>query len=145
MADNVPRPTGATDEQLLAGLQPLAQVIADKLHSVPVRLGPHGDADLITELTLALAIYTGRHVLPKEVLELRNPPRPALRSWVLETRSPRTGQWRPYSAPYDEAREAHADFIGTVSHHGNARREFRVLRSTTTYAVEAENSPEQPS
>lgn len=48
----------------LAELQPLASVIAETLHTVPVRIGPGGDQDLVAELTLAIAIYCARHVLP---------------------------------------------------------------------------------
>ncbi|MFF5001744.1 hypothetical protein ACFY3G_02855 [Streptomyces phaeochromogenes] len=134
-----------TDEELLAELQPLAQVILDKVRTVPVRHCPGGTDDLVSELTLAIALYVGRHVLPAEAAELRNPPIPARRWWVLQTQSAHTGEWRPYSAPYDEATDAHADFNDTVAHKGNVHRTFRVLRSATTYAVEAEYSPEQSS
>ncbi|MFF0143562.1 hypothetical protein ACFYRN_45165 [Streptomyces sp. NPDC005227] len=48
----------------LTALEPLARVIADKIRAVPVRHCPGGTDDLISELTLAVAIYTSRHVLP---------------------------------------------------------------------------------
>ncbi|MGW6481281.1 hypothetical protein ACWGDS_25870 [Streptomyces sp. NPDC055059] len=49
----------------LAELQPLAAVIAEKLRTVPVRLiGRGGADDLISELTIAVAVYCGKHVLP---------------------------------------------------------------------------------
>ncbi|MFF0143570.1 hypothetical protein ACFYRN_45205 [Streptomyces sp. NPDC005227] len=48
----------------LTALEPLARVIAEKVHNVPVRHCPGGTDDLISELTLAVAIYTSRHVLP---------------------------------------------------------------------------------
>lgn len=45
-------------------LQPLARVIAEKIHTVPVRHCPGGTDDLVSALTLAVAIYVSRHVLP---------------------------------------------------------------------------------
>ncbi|MCX4827145.1 hypothetical protein OG746_26875 [Streptomyces sp. NBC_01016] len=53
-----------TDAERLAELGPLAAVIADKLRTVPVRLGPGGADNLVSELTLAVAVYCGKHVLP---------------------------------------------------------------------------------
>lgn len=54
-----------TDAKLLAELAPLAVILAEKLRTVPVRLiGRGGADDLISELTLATAVYCAKHVLP---------------------------------------------------------------------------------
>jgi hypothetical protein len=140
-----PRPT---DTELLAELGPLAAVIADKLRTVPVRLGPGGADDLVSEITLAVAVYVGRHVLPAEALELRQPPRPADRAWQVETRWD-DGPWRPYGAPWTDAQDARADYEETLATAATTNthkrtRDFRLVRATTTYAVEAEHTPEQP-
>ncbi|MFJ9128898.1 hypothetical protein ACIRJS_32835 [Streptomyces sp. NPDC102340] len=58
------------DAEQLAELGPLAAVIADKVHTVPVRLGPGGADNLISELTLAVAVYCGKHVLPTAPTEV---------------------------------------------------------------------------
>lgn len=76
--------TPRTDAELLAELGPLAAVIADKVSTVPVRHCPGGTDDLVSELTLAVAVYVGRHVLPAEALELRHPPIPADTGWVVQ-------------------------------------------------------------
>lgn len=123
----------------LAELEPLAAVIADTLHTVPVRIGPGGDEDLVAELTLAMAIFCARHVLPAEVAELARPPRRPVRRWVVEAAS-RHG-WRAYGGPYETREEALDDFTETVAYSHNVGRGFRVLRSTTTCAVEAEHGP----
>lgn len=139
--------TQRTDADLLAELAPLAGVIAGKLRTVPVRLGPGGTDDLITELTLAVAVHVGRHVLPAEALALRKPPRPTEHTWQMETRWD-DGKWRTYSAPWDERDQAHEDFAETVATAmagtgTYARtRQYRLVRATTTYAVEAEHAPE---
>ncbi|MFI1701992.1 hypothetical protein ACH419_39430 [Streptomyces bobili] len=138
--------TPRTDAELLAELGPLAAVIADKVHSVPVRHCPGGTDDLITELTLAVAVYVGRHVLPAEALELRQPPRSPARQWQVETRWD-DGRWRTYGAPYDDAAEAREGYDETLAHAAAANaygrsRSFRLVRSTTTYAVEAQHTPE---
>jgi hypothetical protein len=135
--------TAHTDEQLLAELGPLAAVIADKVHTVPVRLGPGGTDDLVSELTLAIAVYVGRHVLPAEALALRHPPRPTTSAWVVETQW-RDGEWRTYGGGYDsrdETREYYDDLVERRGH----QHAYRVVRVTTTYAVEAQHTPEQPS
>ena len=104
----------ATDAELLAELGPLAAVIADKVRTVPVRLGPGGTDDLVSEITLAVAVYVGRHVLPAEALELRQPPRPADRAWQVETRWD-NGPWRPYGAPWTDAQDAREDYDETLA------------------------------
>ncbi|MCX5285960.1 hypothetical protein [Streptomyces sp. NBC_00198] len=53
-----------TAEPDLTELQPLARIIAEKIHTVPVRHCPGGTDELVAELTLAVAIYVSRHVLP---------------------------------------------------------------------------------
>jgi hypothetical protein len=143
---DTPRPT---DTELLAELGPLAAVIADKLRTVPVRLGPGGTDDLVSELTLAVAVYVGRHVLPAEALELRKPPRPVERTWQVETRWD-DGPWRAYGAPWPDQVEAQDDFRETVAtaatvNASKRTRAFRLVRSTTSFAVEAEHTPEEPS
>lgn len=138
--------TPRTDVELLAELGPLVAVIADKLAAVPVRLGPGGTDDLVTALTLAVAVYAGRHVLPADAHALANPPRPTETGWVVEAQwSDRT--WRPYGAARSTRDEAHEDFAATVNtarEAGPAAREwsFRLVRATTTYAIEAEHTPE---
>ncbi|UDM00047.1 hypothetical protein [Streptomyces longhuiensis] len=57
--------TPRTEAELLAELAPLAALVAEKLRTVPVRLiGRGGADDLISELTLAAALYCAKHVLP---------------------------------------------------------------------------------
>ncbi|WP_405543980.1 hypothetical protein OG478_22960 [Streptomyces phaeochromogenes] len=129
----------------LTELGPLATVIADKLRAVPIRLGPGGHDDLISQLTLAVAVYVGRHVLPEEALALANPPHPTARQWQVETRW-EDGPWRHYGAPWPDADEAQEDFRETVAAAATRvqqrTREYRLVRATTTYAVEAEHTPE---
>ncbi|MEV8031412.1 hypothetical protein [Streptomyces sp. NPDC086182] len=50
----------------LSELGPLARVIADKVSTVPVRHCLGGTDDLVAELTLAVAVYVGREVLPPQ-------------------------------------------------------------------------------
>jgi len=56
----------ATPAPDLSELGPLARVIADKVSTVPVRHCLGGTDDLVSALTLAVAVYVGRHVLPVE-------------------------------------------------------------------------------
>jgi hypothetical protein len=131
-----------TDAELLAELGPLAAVIADKVHTVPVRHCPGGADDLISEITLAVAVYVGRHVLPAEALELRQPPRPPAREWNVET-CWHDGRWVVYGAAR-YTREDGREMYDLAIEGGAARHGFRLVRATTTYAVEAEHTPEQP-
>ncbi|MFF9894936.1 hypothetical protein [Streptomyces longispororuber] len=133
MADSRP-----TDAELLAELRPLAAVIADKIRTVPVRLGPGGTDDLLSELTLAVAIYCGRHVLPPDATAAAAPPHLTETSWRIET--PRGRLWRRYSGCRDTREEAHEDYAKTVEW-GGARQAYRLVRITTTYTVEAEHTP----
>lgn len=48
----------------LTPLKPLAQVIAETVLTTPVRLCPGGADDLISELTIKVAAYMGREVIP---------------------------------------------------------------------------------
>ncbi|MFF3891355.1 hypothetical protein [Streptomyces sp. NPDC001914] len=123
----------------LQELQPLAAVIADTVHTTPVRIGPGGDEDLVAELTLAVALFCARHVLPAEAAELADPPFQPTRRWVLET--PSRDAWTPYGGGYDNREDALNDFKETVARYQGKRRLFRVLRATTTYAVEAVHIP----
>lgn len=134
MADT-PRP----DVELLAELGPLAAVIADKLHTVPVRLGPGGTDDLITALTLAIALHVGRDVLPAGTLGA--PPYEPSVTRLIETQ--RRGVWARSSRDYDDPTEARTDFAQLVTERAG-QHACRLVRATTTYAVEAEHNPEQP-
>lgn len=140
--------TPRTEAELLAELAPLAAAIGDKVHTVPVRLGPGGTDDLIIEITLAVAVYVGRHVLPREALELRRPPKPTIRQWQVETRSG-DGPWRAYGAPWPNLAAARDDFEDAVrtdtARRRPLQREFRLIRTTATYAVEAQHTPEHTS
>ncbi|MGW0780374.1 hypothetical protein [Streptomyces sp. NPDC002913] len=49
----------------LSPLNPLARVIADAVHNTPVRLGPGGADGLISTITIRVAAYMGREVLPQ--------------------------------------------------------------------------------
>lgn len=135
-----------TDAELLAELQPLAATIADKLRTVPVRLGPGGTDDLISELTIAVALYVGRHVLPAEELELRQPPRPTERQWQVETRWD-DGPWRHYGPPWSDLASAQEDFRETVAASATRKqqqtRKYRLVRATTAYATEAAHAPNE--
>ncbi|WP_394434557.1 hypothetical protein [Streptomyces sp. SGAir0957] len=138
--------TSRTNTDLLVELGQLRALIADKIATTPVRLGPGGTDRLANELTLAVAVYVGRHVLPADALALANPPRPAETQWVVETRW-NDGPWRPYGAPWPDREEARSDFHETVHAAGGRMRqrsrEYRLVRRSTTYAVEAEHTPEQ--
>ncbi|MET8818499.1 hypothetical protein [Streptomyces rochei] len=132
-----------TDTELLAELGPLAAVIADKAHTVPVRLGPGGTDDLISELTLAVAVYVGRHVLPAEALALRNPPWPTERDWVVEAQW-RDGKWRHYGPAFPDRAAALEQYEYALRNNGTTHA-YRLVRATTTYAIDVQHTPEQQS
>jgi hypothetical protein len=134
--------TPRTDAELLAELGPLAAVIADKVHTVPVRHCPGGTDDLISEITLAVAVYVGRHVLPAEAAALANPPWPTETDWVVESQW-RDGKWRHYGPARPDRADAREQYDDAVQRNGD-RHPYRLVRSITTYAVEAEHTPEQP-
>lgn len=129
------------DEELLAELGPLAAVIADKISTVPVRHCPGGTDDLISELTIAVALYVGRHVLPAEALELRHPPHPAAATWVIETQR-RSGKWEDWGPGFGGREEAQQLYEQMVD---GSPRPVRLTRRVVTFAVEAEHQPEDPS
>lgn len=131
--------THQPNTELLAELGPLRAVIADKLATVPVRLGPGGTDQLADELTLALAVYCGRHVLPADALALANPPHPAATEWIVEIRW-QDGRWQQFTRLTEDRAEVLKAFGELAAHDPHA---FRLLRATTTYAVEAEHTPEQ--
>ena len=135
-----PRPT---DAELLAELGPLAAVIADKLRTVPVRLGPGGANDLVSELTLAVAVYVGRHVLPADtqplLQALAKPPCPPREEWQVMTM--RRGGWHTWAGPRDDRDEAREEYEDMVARHGHEWA-YRLVRATTSWAVEAEHTPE---
>jgi hypothetical protein len=58
-----PVPAATTDLDL-PSLYPLARVIAGVVRTTPVRLGPGGVDDLICQLTVKVAAYMGREVIP---------------------------------------------------------------------------------
>lgn len=54
----------------LSELRPLAAVIERTLRTTPVQLGTaEGIADLTAALTIAVVLYTARHVLPASALD----------------------------------------------------------------------------
>ncbi|GAQ52101.1 hypothetical protein [Streptomyces acidiscabies] len=131
------------DPELLAELQPLAAVIADKIRTVPVSFGPGGTDNLIAELTLAIAIYCARNVLPKApITNLPQPPWPTETDWTLESQW-RDGRWRTDGPARNDRDDALQRYNNAVQHDGN-RRPYRLVRATTTYTIETEHAPEQP-
>ncbi|MFI0242563.1 hypothetical protein [Streptomyces sp. NPDC016845] len=93
------------------------------------------------ELTLAVAVYVGRHVLPADALALANPPYPAEDGWSVEVQR-RSGTWvssGPACRPRAEAVEDYERAIETSGH----RWPHRLMRAITTYTVEDEHTPEQ--
>lgn len=131
--------THQPDTDLLAELGPLAAVIADTVATVPVRLGPGGTDDLVNALTLAVALYVGRDVLPAGALGA--PPYEPSVTRLIETL--RRGVWARSSRDYDDPAEARTDFDQFVTERAG-QHACRLVRATTTYAVEAEHNPEQP-
>ncbi|MGY0023721.1 hypothetical protein ACVHNB_32725 [Streptomyces sp. YJ-C3] len=128
-----------TDTELLAELGPLAAVIADKIRTVPVRIGPGGADDLISELTIAVAVYCGKHVLPADALALANPPLPPTTEWIVEIQW-HDGGWQHFARLTDGREQVQEAFAELAARDPHA---FRLIRATTTYAVEAEHTPEQ--
>ncbi|MFF7946981.1 hypothetical protein [Streptomyces griseorubiginosus] len=134
MADT-PRPT---DAELLAELGPLAAVIADKLRTVPVRLGPAGTDDLISELTIAVAVYIGRDVLPADALALANPPRPADTEWAIEYQRHSTGEWLDWGVSHPDRSGAQQLWDHMVD---GSKWPLRLVRRVTSHITEAEYTP----
>lgn len=62
---------------------------------------------------------------------------PPTHAWKVE--SPRRGQWASWGATHDERVWATASYDDTIE--AAPQRPFRLVRATTTYAVEAEHQP----
>lgn len=135
MADT-PRPTTA---ELLAELGPLHTVIVKTLATTPVRLGPGGTDQLADDLTLALALHISRDVLPVDALALANPPHPSDTTWRIEV--PMRGQWQRTATGYTNRDGALDSYQNWIDAHPAMMS--RLVRATTTYAIEAEHTPEQ--
>ncbi|MER7815621.1 hypothetical protein [Streptomyces sp. NPDC096153] len=113
-----------------AELAPLARVIARTLHDTPIHLGdPNAVPDLVGALTVAVAVYIGRDVLPPGALDEARPPQT---EWTVETQRA-NGRWGQWSAPYGDLGEALDDFARSAE---SAKRPFRVVRTTTITTIE---------
>ncbi|MFB6934551.1 hypothetical protein [Streptomyces chartreusis] len=90
------------------------------------------------------AVYVGRHVLPADTQPLldalTHPPCPPDTAWQVMTRR---GGWHTWLSPHADREEARADYEHAVTTHGD-KWAYRLVRVTTSYAVEAEHIPEQP-
>jgi hypothetical protein len=53
-----------TDVEMLRELLPLYRVVEEAMRTTPVRLGPQGHEDLAAQITLRVAVWCGRNVLP---------------------------------------------------------------------------------
>lgn len=121
-------------EPAYAALGPLRDVIARTMRNTPVRLGPGGTDALADELTLAVAIYTAREVLPPGLLD----PDSAITSqWEVQT--PFKGRWLRWSQPHDNLDEAREELAYMESRRTAA---VRLMRVTTIRTVEPA-APEQ--
>ncbi|MDT0387860.1 hypothetical protein [Streptomyces dubilierae] len=69
------------------------------------------------------------------------PAQPDETRWHILTHQ--RGTWRPWLAPRHDHTEAREDYDQCVTSNGH-RWAFRLVRETSTYAVEAEHTPEQP-
>ncbi|QJT04386.1 hypothetical protein G9272_32225 [Streptomyces asoensis] len=130
-------PTSTLTTEQLNELAPLAAVIADKVSTVPVRHCLGGTDDLVAELTLAVAVYVGRHVLPAELLQLRHPPIPTDTGWIVQAQR-RSGKWEDWGPAYpnrDDARRLYESLAD-----GNSGP-LRLVRKVTSYVAEAEHTP----
>lgn len=125
------RPDRVRTNPDLAELGPLSRVIARTLRDTPIRLGdPDTTPGLVGALTVAVAAYIGREVLPSGELDQA---RPVEAVWVVEGRG-RNDEWTPWSGPLDsrtDALQGCATAAGVV-----AAREFRVVRHTTITTIE---------
>lgn len=114
----------------LSELAPLARIIAETLRDTPLRLGaPDTTADLIGALTVKVAAYIGREVLPPGALDEARPPET---SWDVEVLR-NNGKWARHSR-HDrraDALEEHA-----YNEARTTRWEFRVVRATTIHTIE---------
>lgn len=48
----------------LMPLLPLSHLIEETLHTTPVHFGPRGHENLVAQLTVRVAVWCGRNVLP---------------------------------------------------------------------------------
>lgn len=127
------------DAELLAELGPLHAIVADKLRTVPVRLGPGGTDDLASAITIAVAVYVGREVLPADAQALANPPLPPATEWIVEIQW-HDGRWQHFARLTEGRDEMLQSFAELAARDPHA---FRLVRATTSYAIEAEHTPEQ--
>ncbi|MDJ0460627.1 hypothetical protein [Streptomyces sp. H27-C3] len=115
----------------LSELAPLAQVIAKALRDTPIRLGgPDTTPELVGALTVAVAVYIGRDVLPPRALDEARPP---ATTWTVESLRA-SGQWTRYSAPYERRSEALEDHASCEE--GPGKWAYRVVRTTTITTIE---------
>ncbi|MFF9199996.1 hypothetical protein ACF09L_32795 [Streptomyces sp. NPDC014779] len=113
----------------LAALGPLASVIARTLRDTPIRLGDPGAAsDLVGALTVAVAAYVGREVLPPGALDEARPPAVA---WDVEVETS-AGEWIVF-AP-NCPRPAALEWCETAEE--STGRRARVVRRTTITTIE---------
>ncbi len=126
LAEKETRLTAETD---LAGLGPLRDLIARTMAATPVRLGPDGADALIDDLTLAVAVYTAREVLPPGLLDAA-----AEVSSVWDVEFKFRGRWAVDTPTYDSRAEAEQRMAEQQSYR---QEERRVVRVTTIRTVEA--------
>jgi hypothetical protein len=48
----------------LRPLLPLSELIEETLRTTPIHFGPHGHENLVAQLTIRVAVWCGRNVLP---------------------------------------------------------------------------------
>lgn len=113
-------------------LAPLARVIANTLRDTPIRIGaPDTVPELVGALTVAVAAYIGREVLPPGALDTT---RPMETTWTVEAQRRSTGQWVPHSRTYDNRAEAMEQQVYALANH--PQWPYRVVRATTIYTIE---------
>lgn len=124
-------PAETLDEKAarLSPLAPLRDVIARALATTPVHLGPGGSDALIDDLTLAVAIYTAREVLPPGLLGVDAT---VSSTWDVEVRF--RGRWVVDTPTYDSRLDAEQRMAEQQSYRPEERR---VVRVTTIRTVEA--------
>lgn len=127
--------TLAEKEARLNPLAPLRALVARTLRDTPVWLGPGGHDILINDLTIAIALYTARDVLPAGLLG-----EDAVMSstWNVEVKF--RDRWIVDTPPYDNRADAEQRM---AEQQGHRPEERRVVRVTTIRAVEPA-APEQP-
>ncbi|MFD3717237.1 hypothetical protein [Streptomyces sp. NPDC058674] len=127
----LPAETLDEKEARLSPLAPLRGLIARTFATTPVHLGPGGTEALVDELTLAVAIYTAREVLPSGLLDADN----AVNSqWEVQIRRNGVEQWERWSRAYDDLGQAREELAYQESRRTS---HFRLVRVTTIRTVEA--------